>query len=75
MPDPITLVPTARKASEGVKAKLVLAVDLADREGVIGIAIAMVNADGSTATIYEPGENIATLIGSVQRLTLRLLEH
>jgi hypothetical protein len=75
MPDPITLVPTARKATAGVKAKLAEVLELADREGVTGVAIAMVNADGSTASVYEAGENIATLIGAVQRLNLRLLEH
>lgn len=46
------------------------------REGeVIGVAVAAVLADGSTATCYEKGENIATLLGSVQRLNVRLLGH
>lgn len=46
------------------------------RDGeVIGVAIAAVLNDGSTATAYERGENIATLIGCCQRLNDRLLRH
>lgn len=73
MPDPITLVPAARKATEGVRAQILEALEHAEREGATAVAIAFVAADGSTATIIEPGERTAALIGAVQRLNLRLL--
>ncbi|MER9912817.1 hypothetical protein NKJ71_19515 [Mesorhizobium sp. M0050] len=75
MADPITLVTSERKATEGVKAQLQRALAYADQEGCTGVAIAFVTADGGTATLMEPGENVATLIGAVQRINLRLLEH
>ena len=75
MPEPITLVPAARKASEGVKAQLQKALAYADEEGCTAVAIAFVTGDGATATLMEPGENVATLVGAVQRINLRLLEH
>ena len=74
MPDPITLVPAKRKASEDVKMQLQKALEVADQDGCTAVAIAFVTGDGCTATLYAQGENIATLIGAVQRLNLRLLE-
>lgn len=41
---------------------------------IVGVAIAVVHADGSTASNFEVGENIATLIGSVEFLKSRLLK-
>lgn len=74
MPDPITLVPLERKASATVKMQLEKALEVADKDGCTAVAIAFVTGDGSTATLYAQGDNIATLIGAVQRLNLRLLE-
>lgn len=74
MPDPITLVPAKRKASEGVKTQLLRAMEYAEREGATAVAIAFVFEDGACATIIETGENVWTLIGAVQALNQRLLE-
>jgi hypothetical protein len=70
----ITLVPLERMAAEGVKDQLLKALEYADKEGCTAVAIVFVTADGGAATLLEPGENVHTLIGAVQRLNLRLLE-
>lgn len=75
MPDHISLVPLKRKSSTGVKAALRQALEVAEKDGCTAVAIAFVTGDGSTASLYEAGENVGTLIGAVQRLNLRLLEH
>lgn len=74
MSKPITLVPAQRQAAEGVKRQLQKALEYADKEGCTAVAIAFVTGDGGAATLMEPGENVHTLIGAVQRINLRLLE-
>lgn len=74
MSKPITLVHTKLRAAEGVKRQLQKALAYADKEGCTAVAIAFVTADGGAATLLEPGENVHTLIGAVQRINQRLLE-
>ncbi len=71
----VKLVPLTRVATAGTLEVLKNMRAAAKSEGFTGIAIAAVDAQGYTHTAFEGGENIATLIGSVERLKYRLLQH
>lgn len=47
----------------------------AEEAGFTGIAIAATDRAGYTHTAYCGGDNIATLIGAVERVKYRLLQH
>lgn len=69
------LVPKVVERQKGVMTTLENFVAIAQAEGLTGIAIAGVDAQGFTHTAFESGENIATLIGAVVRIQKRLLDH
>ena len=71
----VKLVPNSAKAAAGVMETLKNITAIADAEGLTGIAIAAVDAKGYTHTAFEGGENIALLIGSVERVKYRLLNY
>lgn len=71
----VSLVTHKRKASSGVIETLRNMTKAAKAEGFSGIAIAAVDPTGYTHTAFEGGENIATLIGAVERVKYRLLNH
>lgn len=49
--------------------------EIAEREQLTGIAIAGVNLQGYSHTAYEGGENFVHLIGAVEYVKHRILEH
>jgi hypothetical protein len=71
----IKLVTHQAKASSGVIATLENMAAAAKSEGFSGIAIAAVDRAGYTHTAFEGGENIAMLVGAVERVKHRLLNH
>lgn len=71
----LKLVPHKAKAASGVMETLRNMTESAKAEGFTGIAIAAVDSAGYTHTAFESGENIAMLIGSVERVKFRLLNH
>lgn len=71
----VKLVPRTAKATSGVMKTLKNMTDAAKAEGFSGIAIAAVSRDGYTHSAFEGGENIGTLIGAVERVKYRLLQH
>lgn len=75
MAEVVKLVPLKAKASTGVMQTLKNMTEEAQAEGFSGIAIAAVDKAGYTHTAFEAGENIAMLIGSVERVKHRLLNH
>ena len=75
MGDIAKLVPKVVERQKGVMTTLENFVAIAVDEGLTGIAIAGVDAQGFTHTAFESGENIATLIGAVARIQKRLLDH
>jgi len=75
MPKVVSLVETKRKASSGVTETLRNMAKAAKAEGFTGIAIAAVDKTGYTHTAFASGDNIAMLIGAVERTKYRLLMH
>lgn len=71
----VRLVPHSAKATNGVMKTLRNMTEAAKSEGFSGIAIAAIDRAGYTHTAFEGGENIATLIGAVERVKYRLLNH
>lgn len=71
----VKLVPHQAKASTGVMSTLENMTIAAKADGFTGIAIAAVDKAGYTHTAFEGGENIAMLIGAVERVKFRLLNH
>jgi hypothetical protein len=71
----VSLVTQKRKASFGVMETLKNMRASAKTEGFTGIAIAAVDSAGYTHTAFEGGENISTLIGAVERVKYRLINH
>lgn len=71
----VKLVPREAKASSGVIETLKNMTEAAQAEGFTGIAVAAVDKAGYTHTAFESGENIAMLIGAVERVKFRLLNH
>lgn len=71
----VKLVPHKARASTGVMEMLKNMKMAAEAEGFTGIAIAAVDKSGYTHTAFESGENIAMLIGAVERVKYRLLNH
>ena len=70
---PLKLVPRCAETNRGVLTVLKNIKEAADAEGFAGIAIAAVDRAGYCHTVFEPGENMSTLIGAVERLKYRLL--
>lgn len=71
----VKLVPRQTAATSGVMETLKNMTAAAKSEGFSGIAIAAVDKAGYTHTAFEGGENLATLIGAVDRVKYRLLNH
>lgn len=71
----VKLVSHKARASSGVMETLKNMTKAAKDEGFAGIAIAAVDKAGYTHTAFESGENIALLIGAVERVKFRLLNH
>lgn len=71
----VTLVTKPAIRSEGCVTALENMLDMARKGGITGVAIAGVDSEGCTQTAFEGGENIATLIGAVERVKYRLLMH
>lgn len=71
----VSLVTHKRKASSGVMETLRNMTKAAKSEGFSGIAIAAVDTAVYPHTAFASGENIATLIGAVERVKYRLLKH
>lgn len=71
----VHLVPKSQEHRDGVVKTLKNMLEIAERGELLGIAIAAVDNVGFTQTAFEPGDNIATLIGANERLKLRLLEY
>jgi hypothetical protein len=71
----VTLVTKTAQRSEGVIAALENMLAIAKTEGLTGIAIAGVDAEGGVHSAYEAGENLATLIGGADYIKYRLLKH
>lgn len=73
--DYVQLVPRSQTRNEGVIKTLENMLKVARSEGLVGVAVAAVDAQGYSHTAFEPGENVSTLLGALQRVNLRLLEH
>lgn len=68
------LVPKPQGHKDGVVKTLKNFLEIAERGELLGIAIAAVDNEGCTRTAFEPGDNLATMIGANERLKHRLLE-
>lgn len=75
MTEVVKLVTKPAVQSEGCIATLENMLAIAKTGGLIGVAIAGVDIEGYSHTAFEPGENISTLVGSLERLKLRLLTY
>ena len=71
----VTLVTKPAIRSEGCVATLENMLDQARKGELTGVAVAGVDLEGFTHTAFEGGENIALLIGAIERLKYRLLMH
>lgn len=71
--DVVRLVPKTATRSEGCVKALENMLALAREGQLAGVAIAGVDLEGFSHTAFEGGENISTLIGSVERVKYRLL--
>jgi hypothetical protein len=71
----IKLVPKTELTNANVIEALENVLAIAREEGLVGVAIVGVDVEGATLHCFEPGENIATLIGGLARLNKRILEH
>lgn len=69
----LKLVTKPATRSAGCVATLENMLALARDGKLVGVAVAGVDLEGCTHTAFEGGENIATLIGSTERLKYRLL--
>lgn len=74
-PKTVKLVPRTAKATNGVMTTLRNMTEAAKAEGFSGIAIAAVDRAGYAHSAYESGDNIGLLIGAVERVKFRLLNH
>jgi hypothetical protein len=70
----VALVPKTAKRNEGVIATLENMLVAARAETLTGVAVVAVDAEGCTHSAFEPGENLATLIGACARMQYRLLK-
>jgi hypothetical protein len=73
--DYVRLVPKSQTHSEGCVKTLENMLEIARKGEIVGVAIAATDREGYTHTSYEPGENMATLLGALERLRHRLLTH
>lgn len=71
----VKLVTRTSIKSEGCVKALENMLAQAKRGELTGVAVAGVDAEGFSYSAYEGGENIATLIGAVERVKFRLLQH
>lgn len=71
----IELVQPPQGNVEGVVKTLENMIELAHQGLLSSVAIAAVYRDGSTCTAFEGGPNLATLLGSLDRLHYRVLMH
>lgn len=71
----VKLVAQKKRASQGVMKTLKNMTAAAKSEGFTGIAIAAVDKAGYTHSAYEGGENLGLLIGAVERVKFRILNH
>lgn len=72
---PIKLVTKPTVQHRGVLETLKNVTALVESEAITGIAIAAVDREGFSHSLYESGDNIGLLIGSLERLKYRLLIH
>lgn len=70
----VKLVTRTAIKSEGCVKTLENMLERAKSGELTGVAVAGVDAEGFSYSAYEGGENIATLIGAVERLKYRLLQ-
>lgn len=70
---PVKLVPRNVRAAHGVIETLKNMTKAAKEEGFSGIAVAAIDKAGYTHTAYERGENVAMLVGALERIKFRLL--
>lgn len=68
------LVSKPVKCREGVMTVLENFRLVAEKEGLTGIAIAGVDAEGCTRIAFESGVNLSTLIGAIERMKKRVVD-